>query len=165
MKICTTAECEKHIHARALCKSHYMRLPDQRLKSNAYQREYRKTEKFKEKLRFKRSTNPEYREMRSQLFRNWYVKNKKSHNKYMKDYIKQNKKKHGLRGYANTVLKDEIYVKYGSKCAECGSTKNLEIHHFNYETKPGKIHAHSIDQVILWCRSCHRKNHRQTLVA
>ena len=60
-------------------------------------------------------------------------------------------------------LSAKIFNKYNWKCASCGSTKDLSIHHIdhkgrNYQDKGLKAND-SEDNLILWCKSCHGKYH------
>ena len=46
-------------------------------------------------------------------------------------------------------------IKNHEKCAICGSTENVDVHH-----KDGNWHNNSLDNLIALCRSCHLKEHR-----
>jgi DNA-directed RNA polymerase subunit M/transcription elongation factor TFIIS len=47
--------------------------------------------------------------------------------------------------------KGEILKEFGDKCSKCGSTKELQLHHHDYNEKP-----------IALCKSCHFEVHGKT---
>ncbi len=42
-----------------------------------------------------------------------------------------------------------------NQCQECGSTKNLQVHHLNYDN----FFNETEKDIIILCVSCHRKRH------
>lgn len=56
-----------------------------------------------------------------------------------------------------SVIRQEVYEKYGGKCAECGDDKNHHIHH---KTKFSEGGLHTLNNVVLLCASCHAEAHR-----
>jgi Na+-translocating ferredoxin:NAD+ oxidoreductase RnfC subunit len=64
------------------------------------------------------------------------------------------------RNYLNSDhwhdFKTMIKVKYGCiKCGVCGSTKNTNIHHLNYN----HLGKEKLSDVVVLCRYCHKKYH------
>jgi hypothetical protein len=51
--------------------------------------------------------------------------------------------------------------KYNYKCAKCGATKKLHVHHLdgNGTTKPYEEQNNNIDNLIVLCCKCHRIEH------
>lgn len=61
-------------------------------------------------------------------------------------------------GRTNNQIKmyRKLAIKHlGGKCAECGSTDHLEIHHKNKDWK-----SNDLENLILLCSTCHRKTHQ-----
>ncbi len=61
-------------------------------------------------------------------------------------------------GRTNNQIKmyRKLAIKHlGGKCAECGSTNHLEIHHKNKDWK-----SNDLENLILLCSTCHRKTHQ-----
>lgn len=59
--------------------------------------------------------------------------------------------------------KQEVYEKFGNKCAHCGSTKTLNIHHIdNQGWWDGGTPNNNLENLLLLCGSCHQKLHWQT---
>lgn len=55
--------------------------------------------------------------------------------------------------------REDVYKAYGRKCAICGSTHNLCVHHIKpFSTNPDLRYA--INNGIVLCESCHRKVHK-----
>lgn len=44
---------------------------------------------------------------------------------------------------------------FENKCSKCSSTKNLQVHHLNYNN----IGNEGGNDVIILCRKCHKKEH------
>lgn len=61
---------------------------------------------------------------------------------------------------AHHTARMQVYLKEGRKriCEICGSTKNIDVHHIdkNYNNN-------SSDNLMIVCRSCHMKIHRQRM--
>jgi 5-methylcytosine-specific restriction endonuclease McrA len=55
------------------------------------------------------------------------------------------------------VIREYVLFKWNNKCAFCGSSENLNVHHRTYEHR-GREHTHISDLVVL-CNSCHAKFH------
>lgn len=51
-----------------------------------------------------------------------------------------------------------VFMKRGKRCEDCWATKFLNIHHLEYR---GECYAweYSIDDVVVVCKSCHKKRH------
>lgn len=55
--------------------------------------------------------------------------------------------------------REEVFDKYGKQCVECGSRKNIEVHHLVYRN--GKhLWEYSTDELVPLCRECHCKVHK-----
>jgi 5-methylcytosine-specific restriction endonuclease McrA len=57
-----------------------------------------------------------------------------------------------LRNEVGRKLRKEI-IENRQVCEKCGSTENLEIHHKSYN-------SNKLDNLLLLCESCHRKEHK-----
>lgn len=77
-------------------------------------------------------------------------KTKKDYVNYMVDYHRKNRAKYNLRQYANLHFRDQL-IKSDGKCANCGTSERIELHHKKY-TK-------NIEDIQLLCNSCHKKEH------
>ena len=42
------------------------------------------------------------------------------------------------------------------RCQNCGSTTNLQVHHWTYE----RIFQEPLDDLVTWCKACHEHHHR-----
>ena len=60
-----------------------------------------------------------------------------------------------LRSNAWKRLKRRIIAKRGGFCQDCGSKKELQLHHLNYE----RLGAERGTDLRLLCKSCHEKTH------
>lgn len=54
------------------------------------------------------------------------------------------------------LLRDQVFEKYERKCANCGATDNIDVHH-KISLKEGG--ANCIENLIPLCRDCHEKLH------
>lgn len=56
---------------------------------------------------------------------------------------------------------DEVLARFGRKCAVCGTTKHLQIHHTDHKghNVPKRDRNNSLDNLQLLCRSCHGRLH------
>ncbi|MEH7355086.1 HNH endonuclease signature motif containing protein [Neobacillus drentensis] len=54
-------------------------------------------------------------------------------------------------------VKKEVREKYHNKCACCGSSENLQLHHKEYFSNGGQ---NTVDNLILLCVSCHAEQHK-----
>lgn len=52
------------------------------------------------------------------------------------------------------LIRTEVLYKYKYKCVKCGLNKNLDVHHI---IPFRKVKEHKIENLIVLCRSCHRK--------
>jgi 5-methylcytosine-specific restriction endonuclease McrA len=55
--------------------------------------------------------------------------------------------------------RDQFRNTWGNKCACCGSTEKLHIHHLNYEC----LGNETFKDVILLCKGCHLSTHNGRL--
>ena len=55
---------------------------------------------------------------------------------------------------------ESVLKKYKSKCTECGSIKDLCVHHVE-RMSPDDQDYNNDDNLILLCRSCHMSYHRK----
>ena len=53
-------------------------------------------------------------------------------------------------------LRKRIHAKYNNKCAICGSSDNLEVHHITYERKGEELD----EDLALLCKKCHMTQHK-----
>jgi len=53
----------------------------------------------------------------------------------------------------------------GYRCVDCGSKKNLQVHHIDElgRNKPKEIQNHSLDNLVTLCGDCHLKRHNPVL--
>ena len=63
--------------------------------------------------------------------------------------------RHGPRRYGHRWIAIIIEL-LGSRCAKCGDTKNLQIHHIIPLAEGGK---HTFSNLRLLCKECHRQQH------
>ena len=54
-------------------------------------------------------------------------------------------------------LKKQVYKKCKNRCAKCGSTENLHIHHVKEFSQGGRT---ELDNLVLLCVSCHAEAHK-----
>lgn len=52
----------------------------------------------------------------------------------------------------------QVLLKYGRKCALCGSSENIDVHHLSYE-KGKRAWEYPIENFVPLCRECHKKVH------
>jgi len=55
--------------------------------------------------------------------------------------------------------KVDLANEWGNKCAWCGSTNVLNLHHLNYDS----LEKETVKDVILLCKGCHLRAHKGTL--
>ena len=48
--------------------------------------------------------------------------------------------------------------KIEKQCVECGSTKNIQVHHFIYR-KGHHLWEYNVNELIPLCKKCHQKIH------
>lgn len=53
----------------------------------------------------------------------------------------------------------ELREAWGNKCAFCGATEHLNLHHLDY----GNLGAETVKDVVLLCKGCHLKAHKGKL--
>lgn len=65
--------------------------------------------------------------------------------------------------YRKEYLKSEHWrklkwskIKSSPFCADCGSTKHLDVHHLNYRN----LYDVELTDLLVLCRACHHKRHR-----
>lgn len=54
--------------------------------------------------------------------------------------------------------REEVFERYGKQCVECGSTKNIQVHHLIYR-KGHHLWDYSVDELLPLCKKCHQKIH------
>lgn len=52
-------------------------------------------------------------------------------------------------------IRKKVFKEYGYRCDQCGSTKNLHIHHITYEN----LGEEDISDLVPLCENCHKKLH------
>jgi hypothetical protein len=105
-----------------------------------------------------------FRLSRNEYFKKWYQKNKERQFNNIKRYYKNHKKKCIVRIGVYRNHRDKIYEMFEHKCCKCNAIENLEIHHLDHSTKRDWRHVkEQLDNVLLLCRDCHRKEHRLSM--
>lgn len=102
------------------------------------------------RLKYARKYREENRDKAYAAQRRWGKKNKKR----LRELDVKSKAKHHDRVSARTHMNNAIYhgiVIRGDKCEDCGSTLNIQCHHFDY-SKPL--------EVVWLCRKCHVLLHK-----
>lgn len=51
----------------------------------------------------------------------------------------------------------KVFERYGCQCVECGSTKNIEVHHLIYRMDGRHLWEYDVSELIPLCRKCHQK--------
>lgn len=72
-----------------------------------------------------------------------------------------NEKKQHAKELASPKWKkkrEEVFERYGKQCVECGSTKNIQVHHLIYR-KGHHLWEYNVDELIPLCKKCHQKIH------
>ena len=54
--------------------------------------------------------------------------------------------------------REEVFERYGKQCVECGSTKNIQVHHLIYR-KGHHLWEYNVNELIPLCKKCHQKIH------
>lgn len=54
--------------------------------------------------------------------------------------------------------REEVFERYGKQCVECGSTKNIQVHHLIYR-KGHHLWEYDVDELLPLCKKCHQKVH------
>lgn len=101
----------------------------------------------------KREQNRRYRskypEKVRELIKRSYFKNREKRLKNKKEHYKNNKEKYSMWSRLNYLRKKGI-IKL-NKCEECGTEKQLVMHHEDYKKQ---------FNIKVLCRSCHNKLHK-----
>ncbi len=84
------------------------------------------------------------------------VKNDDVPNKNVSDEKKQHAKE--LASPKWKKKREEVFERYGKQCVECGSTKNIQVHHLIYR-KGHNLWEYNVDELIPLCKKCHQKIH------
>jgi len=81
-----------------------------------------------------------------------------------KKWREKNKKKENIK-CLTTYYRNEIIKIKKPVCEICGSNKNIELHHKEYNIKPSRDRNKTIKllckNIEILCRNCHRKHHRK----
>lgn len=59
-------------------------------------------------------------------------------------------------------LREKVLTRDGYKCARCGKTENLQVHHIKYHTGK-KAWEYPIEELITYCKGCHAQEHGHTM--
>lgn len=113
-------------------------------------KEYIKDYRLSHREQHRQHVKKYYLSHRKQIIENrkqYHSKNKEEFKEYNREYRSNNPEKVKTH---NLVNQHPEKVKPKIECEACGSTKNLEYHHFDYN-KP-------LDVYVL-CRSCHKSIH------
>lgn len=85
---------------------------------------------------------------------------KKKASEVPKKNISEEKKQHAkeLASPKWKKKREEVFERYGKQCVECGSTKNIQVHHLIYR-KGHHLWDYSVDELLPVCKKCHQKIH------
>ena len=165
---CGTTET-KH-KAKGFCVNCYHKLRRKNLgeKHRQYQREYKKRPHVKARIK-KYGQRPEVKARRREDSRRWRERNPERALEVLKNWRERNPDK--IKAYsARPEVKERsrrrwINKKYGESgfvvlerdsylCRKCGSPKQIQIHHKDWNKA-----NNDLDNLILFCNSCHQKLH------
>ena len=80
-------------------------------------------------------------------------------NELMRNHYKRNKQKYSVRANTN-LYRDKFINALHSRCQNCGSKQNLELHHLQYIWY--KEFELNVKNLRLLCTKCHGKAHIKT---
>ena len=72
--------------------------------------------------------------------------------------LRQKQPRTKLDSEAYTLLRNRVLQRDGWRCQECGSLKNLQVHHLRRRSGLG---SDSMTNLVTLCAVCHSKKHRQ----
>lgn len=138
-------QCFKEYHKKWYLKNQQ----GQRKKLRENAKKYRAThaQEIKDYRKKWKKQNPNYNKKYS---KEWRKKNPNKVKEHNKNYSEVNKERLKLRNYAYKMLREKMLKDIG-KCQICNSKYDLQLHHISYKSNK--------DNLILLCRSCHRKKH------
>ena len=84
------------------------------------------------------------------------VKDDDAQKKNVSDEKKQHEKE--LSSPKWKKKREEVFERYGKQCVECGSTKNIQVHHLIYR-KGHHLWEYNVNELIPLCKKCHQKIH------
>lgn len=84
------------------------------------------------------------------------VKDDDAPKKNVSDEKKQHAKELALPKWKEK--REEVFERYGKQCVECGSTKNIQVHHLIYR-KGHHLWEYNVNELIPLCKKCHQKIH------
>lgn len=96
--------------------------------------------------------------------KDWAKKNASRIKAYQSWWYQESKKRINYqkvgREYMNGPV-DEVLAKFGNKCAECGSTEHLHIHHIDHKGSnvPRDQRNNNLENLQVLCRKCHGRLH------
>lgn len=78
----------------------------------------------------------------------------------VKDEVSEEKKRHDkeLSSKQWKKKREEVFERYGKQCAECGDTKNIQVHHLIYR-KGHHLWEYDVSELIPLCKHCHQEVH------
>lgn len=83
-----------------------------------------------------------------------------AHTKEHKKLLSELKTSHGANNYRKRALEH-----YGLECCRCGKTTDaptdFAVHHKDLNNHPSELGNHSLDNLMVLCRSCHAKLHNE----
>jgi predicted transcriptional regulator len=78
------------------------------------------------------------------------------------NHVVPNKKVRDVQDYLDYLLSDEwkdkankVKERDGNQCVQCGSDKQLEVHHLTYDN----IYEEPLEDLVTLCHTCHEKEH------
>jgi len=69
---------------------------------------------------------------------------------------KMNKYKQYIGSERFEQIKEAMVRRYGYKCMKCSSTRNIQLHHKNYDFSLG---MERFEDLLLVCDKCHKSLH------
>lgn len=189
MRKCSLDKCHNKHYARNLCRKHYRQA---RGESGWYKKEYDKRKNNPEYKKMKRESDKKYREKlkkqgvlkekQQEYYQRWISKKQNKlkkltyNNKWKtenQDRVKRYDKKAKDNRHFNGK-REQIMERDGYKCAECGMSRDdsfekwgfdLDIHHIDGNGRGTKDKNNKIDNLVVLCRSCHKKIEPTGIVA
>lgn len=78
----------------------------------------------------------------------------------LKKKVSDDKKQHAkeLASPKWKKKREDVFERYGKQCVECGSTKNIQVHHLIYR-KGHHLWEYNVNELIPLCKKCHQKIH------
>ena len=132
-----------------------------RYRTDSAYRERRK----KEAVEWQKNNPERTKQIRNKAVKKYISKNRKKHNFWMMEAYNRHKDRWHVR--ASTYYhREEILKIHEDKCDECGSKKNLEIHHYEYKWEKKGVKGNlylNLHRIGVLCLKCHETIEKQKL--